>query len=222
MAYKVGKFEFGTLDEANEAQKEYQAIEYITKQLDFSNLGAVKNVYDQLQKQNMFHTAIGLSFMKKMEAHIAKLESAEADSIVTGKNADVSVNKSADNISTVDNQDNISAKTTEKKRVDSKNKPKKIERELKKYKTLTSIFRITTIALLLMVIGMFYVASTINSPNILNYKEQITNEYASWAQELTERESALNKRENELTKRENELKKSKEQESVLPPENISQ
>ena len=222
MAYKVGKFEFGTLDEANEAQKEYQAIEYITKQLDFSNLGAVKNVYDQLQKQNMFHTAIGLSFMKKMEAHIAKLESAEADSIVTGKNADVSVNKSADNISTVDNQDNITAKTTEKKRVDSKNKPKKIERELKKYKTLTSIFRITTIALLLMVIGMFYVASTINSPNILNYKEQITNEYASWAQELTERESALNKRENELTKRENELKKSKEQESVLPPENISQ
>ena len=207
MAYKVGKFEFGTLDEANEAQKEYQAIEYITKQLDFSNLGAVKNVYDQLQKQNMFHTAIGLSFMKKMEAHIAKLESAEADS----------------------NQDNISAKTAEKKGVDSKNKPKRIERELKKYKTLTSIFRITTIALLLMVIGMFYVASTINSPNILNYKEQITNEYASWAQELTERESVLNKRENELIKRENELKKgedelkkSKEQDSVLPPENISQ
>ena len=103
-------------------------------------------------------------------------------------------------------------------KTNGKNKPKKIERELKKYKTLTSIFRITTIALLLMVIGMFYVASTINSPNILNYKEQITNEYASWAQKLSDKESALNKRENELKEREQKLQ---QQEQTQPTQTTS-
>lgn len=207
MAYKVGKFEFGTLDEANEAQKEYQAIEYITKQLDVNNLSAVKSVYDQLQKQNMFHTSIGLAFMKKMEAQIAKLENASVENDFPKVVAEKAMDRTED--STLDTNSNVvenaKTKTRSESRANGKVKPKKIERELKKYKTLTSIFRITTIALLLMVIGMFYVASTINSPNILNYKEQITNEYASWAQELSDKESALNKRENELKEREEKL-----------------
>ena len=207
MAYKVGKFEFGTLDEANEAQKEYQAIEYITKQLDFNNLSAVKSVYEQLQKQNMFHTAIGLAFMKKMEAQIAKLENAVADNDSQEENGNASLNTESDGA------DNEKTDISKESRPERKNKPKKIERELKKYKTLTSIFRITTIALLLMVIGMFYVASTINSPNILNYKEQITNEYASWAQELSDKETSLNKRENELKEREQKLQ---QQEQTQP------
>lgn len=200
MAYKVGKFEFGTLDEANEAQKEYQAIEYITKQLDLNNLSAVKSVYDQLQKQNMFHTSIGLAFMKKMEAQIAKLENASAEN-------DFPLHTNSNVVK------NAKTKTRSESRANAEAKPKKIERELKKYKTLTSIFRITTIALLLMVIGMFFVASTINSPNILNYKEQITNEYASWAQELADKEASLNKRENELKEREQKLQ---QQEQTQP------
>ena len=215
MAYKVGKFEFGTLDEANEAQKEYQAIEYITKQLDFNNLSAVKSVYDQLQKQNMFHTSIGLSFMKKMEAQIAKLENAVAENDSQEEVSEEVMDRAED--STLDTNssvvENAKTKTAKESRASGKAKPKKIERELKKYKTLTSIFRITTIALLLMVIGMFYVASTINSPNILNYKEQITNEYASWAQELSDKETSLNKRENELKEREQKLQ---QQEQTQP------
>lgn len=218
MAYKVGKFEFGTLDEANEAQKEYQAIEYITKQLDVNNLSAVKSVYDQLQKQNMFHTSIGLAFMKKMEAQIAKLENASVENDFPKVVAEKAMDRTED--STLDTNSNVvenaKTKTRSESRANGKVKPKKIERELKKYKTLTSIFRITTIALLLMVIGMFYVASTINSPNILNYKEQITNEYASWAQELSDKESALNKRENELKEREEKLQQQAQPTQATP------
>ncbi len=214
MAYKVGKFEFGTLDEANEAQKEYQAIEYITKQLDVNNLSAVKSVYDQLQKQNMFHTSIGLAFMKKMEAQIVKLENASVENDLPEEVVDKAEDSNLNTKSNV--VENAKTKTRSESRANAKAKPKKIDRELKKYKTLTSIFRITTIALLLMVIGMFYVASTINSPNILNYKEQITNEYASWAQELADKESALNKRENELKEREEKLQQQAQPTQATP------
>ena len=218
MAYKVGKFEFGTLDEANEAQKEYQAIEYITKQLDVNNLSAVKSVYDQLQKQNVFHTSIGLAFMKKMEAQIVKLENASVENDFQEEVSEEVMDRAEDsNLNTKSNVvENAKTKTRSESRTNGQVKPKKIERELKKYKTLTSIFRITTIALLLMVIGMFYVASTINSPNILNYKEQITNEYASWAQELSDKESALNKRENELKEREEKLQQQAQPTQATP------
>ena len=49
---------------------------------------------------------------------------------------------------------------------------------------------------------MFYVSTTINSPTILNYKESITDEYASWKEQLDAREKELDKREAELNKRE--------------------
>jgi hypothetical protein len=42
---------------------------------------------------------------------------------------------------------------------------------------------------------MFYVNSTINSPTILNYEQEILNKYAAWEQELTEREAAVKEKE---------------------------
>ena len=50
---------------------------------------------------------------------------------------------------------------------------------------------------------MFYVSTTINSPNILNYKEKITDEFASWKEQLDAREQELNEREANLVQREN-------------------
>ncbi|MCR5144287.1 MAG: hypothetical protein K6B67_03130 [Lachnospiraceae bacterium] len=182
MAYKVGKFEFGTLNEANEAQKEYEAIEHITKQVDFSDLEVVENLYLQLLEQDMFHTEIGNIFMKKLEAQIDKLKE---------KNRE---NKPV--------EDSYKAKST----VRDERTIKKLERQVKKYKTLTNVFRVACIAMLVIIVGMFYVASTINSPNILNYKEKITNEYASWAQELTEKEKSLIEREQNVKAKEDSLK----------------
>ena len=49
--------------------------------------------------------------------------------------------------------------------------------------------------LILLVIGMFIIASMGNSPTILNYKKEIQNEYADWQTQLEEKESELRERE---------------------------
>ena len=45
---------------------------------------------------------------------------------------------------------------------------------------------------------MFTITIRSDNPNILNYKRVITDKYAQWEQELTERENAVREREREL------------------------
>ena len=52
--------------------------------------------------------------------------------------------------------------------------------------------------LIILVILMFVITIKSNNPNILNYKEAIINEYASWEEELNAREEAIKEKEKEL------------------------
>lgn len=57
---------------------------------------------------------------------------------------------------------------------------------------------IVNILLGILVAAMFWITLNSNNPNILNYKRKITNEYASWEQDLTERENAIREKESSL------------------------
>ena len=48
------------------------------------------------------------------------------------------------------------------------------------------------------VIAMFVMALSSSQPNILNYRTTILNEYASWQQDLAEREQIIREKEREL------------------------
>ena len=60
------------------------------------------------------------------------------------------------------------------------------------------ISTILNVVLALAVAGMFAITLKSDNPNILNYEKQILNKYASWDQELTEREQAVREKEREL------------------------
>jgi len=70
---------------------------------------------------------------------------------------------------------------------------------------INSVLLVICLTLLVCVCGMFYINSTINSPNILNYKETITDEFSSWKQELDQREKELNERERLIEEKENSV-----------------
>lgn len=57
---------------------------------------------------------------------------------------------------------------------------------------------ILNVLLILAVAAMFTITIRSDNPNILNYKRVITDKYAQWEQELTERENAVREREREL------------------------
>ncbi|MCR4761953.1 MAG: hypothetical protein K5696_00335 [Lachnospiraceae bacterium] len=57
---------------------------------------------------------------------------------------------------------------------------------------------IINVVLVLLVAAMFIIASTSRTDNILNYRRNVTSEYASWAEDLTKREREVRKKEREL------------------------
>ena len=57
---------------------------------------------------------------------------------------------------------------------------------------------IINILLTILVLAMFAITLNSKNPNIINYRRQILNEYASWEQELTERERAVKEKESTL------------------------
>ena len=87
--------------------------------------------------------------------------------------------------------DTTAAKNTETK---ADKKPEK-KKERVGLLFLSVVFNI---ALLIGVGIMFWIAMNTNHPNILNYEAAITNRYAAWDQELTERERAVKQAEREL------------------------
>ena len=70
----------------------------------------------------------------------------------------------------------------------------KISSDRKKLRTSV----IVNLFLAILVIAMFAITLKSDNPNILNYKNVIVNQYASWEQELSEREKQLRQKENEL------------------------
>ncbi|MBO7334223.1 MAG: hypothetical protein J6U67_04940, partial [Lachnospiraceae bacterium] len=52
--------------------------------------------------------------------------------------------------------------------------------------------------LFVMVIVLFIITYTGSTPNILNYKTAITNEYAEWEADLSKREAEVREKEREL------------------------
>lgn len=69
---------------------------------------------------------------------------------------------------------------------------------MKKYKKMSHILLIACVTMLLIIIGMFAINATSQNPTILNYEEKIINKYASWEQQLDQREQELNEREQQL------------------------
>lgn len=69
--------------------------------------------------------------------------------------------------------------------------PKKKQEKASGQPRLMMYSVILNILLAMAVAAMFAIAVNGKSPNILNYEKAITNRYASWEQELTERENAV-------------------------------
>mgnify|MGYP001095067509 CR=1 FL=1 len=57
---------------------------------------------------------------------------------------------------------------------------------------------ILNVMLAFAIAAMFFISYVSDQPNIVNYERAITDKYASWEQELTQREEAVREKEREL------------------------
>ena len=199
--YNIGGYIFDDENKAKKAAKELKAVEYILGQIKDSDENAVLTVYKKLLNQRMFSTEIGMSFLAQLRQNLLDSEVFTLEDIppvysLEEPPKDVTPEEKTEDTPLTSEKEVSKAK---KEKADKKvvAKVTNDSSEIKRLKAINKVLLIFCIALLLCVLGMFYVSTTINSPTILDYEEKLIDKYSSWEQELTEREEAIREKEQE-------------------------
>lgn len=171
----VNGFIFGSRADLELADQELNAIKYIDKKLENKSIDTVKSVYNASIEKHMFRTPIGYSYLHDLQKRM--LQNGVKKEEIRGIPLFQVFEK---------------AKDEKPPRVIEIKKPKD------KYRRKNAILTLVNIGLVILIIIMFAISLSGSSPTVLNYRHALENEYATWEQELTERENALKEREREL------------------------
>ena len=191
--FAIGGFSFENEDEAEQAQKEVEGIKYIKTKTDMDNPKMVLQVYNKMIEQKLFETAVGYSYLKDIQEYLVAIPYINNEEIlpipVTHPRLEESLKKQKKEIA---QRERIRlAKVKEKEKRDQKAKKDAAGRKMQ-------ISLWVNFALALCIVAMFILAMTSESPTILNYQTKIVDKYASWEQELSDREQAVLQKEKEL------------------------
>lgn len=175
--YIVDGFLFLSEEDAAAAREELKKARYLERHLDDQGADMILQLYQKALKDRTFQTPVGLAFVNELRGRLIEAGIEEFDIEPIPVYYDVVQNKMRSGFEPVKEGD-------------------KPEPKVEKRKFTVSVF--LNIFLALLVAGMFFVAMTGSNPNILNYQNAVLNKYASWEQELMEREKAVREKEQEL------------------------
>lgn len=172
-------FVFATKEDMEIAKNEARKIEYLETHTDTGNMTNMRAVYEKLIETNAFITPVGFLYMRQLREHL--IASGVADEELTP----VPLYTTFKRISLKDDDRPARRLTRAEKEEMS------IRMKYRNAVMVAAIFAALSIA-------MFVINWYGSTPNILNYKKAITDQYSAWEQDLTERENVLRQKEHEL------------------------
>lgn len=178
--YVIQGYEFASKEEALEAKKELAATQVLAKKVSEGSLENALKIYERLLEQKLFHTAIGIDYLKSLKQYLAD-NNVIRDTTLEGLTRKV---------------DQLTA--------DLESEKKKSASQIKRFKELLYSSLIFCVILIIVIAVMFFISSTSDNPTILNYESKLQDRYADWAQELASREEAVRLKERSLADLQNE------------------
>lgn len=176
--YKAMGYSFLTERDAALAESEQRKVEYLEARIDYNNPESILRIYRKAIGDRIFKSPVGLFFLKHMQIYLINQPGIDSDTV-----DDIPLYVSFEG--EFREQGNPAR---------SRVKPAEPKQAAKKSIALP-VSIIMNICLAAAVIAMFAITLNADQPNILNYEKVITNRYAAWEQELTERENAVRERE---------------------------
>lgn len=168
-------------EDAKLAEKERKQIDFIESKMDYSNPEKVLSIYTKLIEENAFKTPNGTIYLKYLQNFLLNKTNLDRNRVYA-----IPVYEACD-------KTYKPTETVIKKRAQEVKK-KEEQKKLDKYKVSV----IVNIILVICVLVMFWMATASDVPNIINYKTALENNYATWEQELTEREQIVREKEKAL------------------------
>jgi len=174
----VNGFQFSSEADAKVAREELEKIEYLDLNMNYSYITKVEQLYDRALDSKMFKTPVGFEYLKKLQKILIDNGYLEVElRPIPMSTYFVRTNEDAEPLS-------------------ERIKPKKKKSD--PYKTKYSVAVVIIVGLVISVIAMFAIAMTSETPNMINYRNAIVNEYATWEQEIKDREEVVREKEHEL------------------------
>lgn len=185
----VNGYLFSSDADADIAREELNKIQYISDKLT-DDPEAVLKVYNKMLESKIFITPVGIEYLRQLQEYLLK-------------SAEISDDRIADVPVLISYQEALNYKNIEQAyeelKAELKNAPQKEdESDSSKIKRKYKFSIVTIVVMAVMIIAMFIIALNSNTPNIINYRTELENEYADWAQELSDKEAELRLRENSL------------------------
>ncbi len=173
----VSGFAFYSEKDAALAEQERQKIAYLDKRIDRTNLESVLAIYKKALEDRVFRTPVGLEYLRELQGELKERQDELGEEIPP--------------IPLWTNFADIREKTAPARR--------RIQPAPKEDKNTTfRLSLIMNIVMIVAIIAMFIITLNSDQPNILNYERNLQNKYASWEQELTQREQTVREKEREL------------------------
>ncbi len=178
-ALSVGGYLFYTEKDAQLARAEEQKIEYLEARMDYSSPESIRYIYEHTIQERLFKTPVGLRYLQKLRDFL--LAQPETD---PGNVMEIPL------YITFDGELREHASPARERVVPSKKKDGE--------KNGFTLSVILNVLLAVAIVAMFFISYVSEQPNVINYERALTSKYASWEQELTQREQAVREREREL------------------------
>lgn len=173
----VSGFAFYSEKDATLAEQERQKIAYLDKRIDRTNLESVLAIYKKALEDRVFRTPVGLEYLRELQGELKERQDELGEEIPP--------------IPLWTNFADIREKTAPARR--------RIQPAPKEDKNTTfRLSLIMNIVMIVAIIAMFVITLNSDQPNILNYERNLQNKYASWEQELAQREQTVREKEREL------------------------
>ena len=177
--YTVNGFQFGSDKDRELAETEYSSIQYINGKIENRSAETILSVYQGAIERKMCRTPVGYAYLHDLQKRMVSM------GMPREKIPPIPLMQVFDNSATVEDKP---------RREVVANKRKKRNELREKNRILV----IANIVLILLVIALFAISLKGSTPNMLNYRSAIINEYSSWEQELSLREGQIREKEKEL------------------------
>ena len=185
----VDNIVFYDRDLAMQAEKEWKKVKLLQEKLDEKNIANVAVMYQKAVEGNVFQTPVGMAYLLKLRQLLQ--ENGYEDLAAEKK-----INCPLQSIQ--EKQDDPVEEKLQKRdaiwksRLDvQQEKEAGLQQRCKKLKGVV-------VMLVILVLALFVISMTGKNPTIINYRSKIVNQYASWEQELKEREAVVREKEAQL------------------------
>lgn len=176
----VGGYRFYTEKDAQLAATELKKIEYLEARIDYSRPDSILMVYEKTIHERIFKTPVGLQYLKELRDYLLNQPGIDPQRV-----PEIAL------------YNTFSGEVRERS-VPARNRIRASEAGKSSEKSGFMISVILNILLVLAVISMFTITLRSDNPNVLNYERVLTDKYAQWEQDLTDRENLIREKEREL------------------------